>query len=183
MEYKVMQQRPADEAERLKKEIRVYNLLEKLDISYERVDHEELHTMEACARINELLDFTVCKNLFLCNSQKTDFYLLMMPGEKKFKTREISKQINTARLSFAQEEYLLEFLDITPGSVSVLGLMNDKNKRVQLLIDEDILKNQYFGGHPCINTSTLKLKVKDLTDKFLPEIEHDFIPVFLTGED
>jgi Ala-tRNA(Pro) deacylase len=183
MNVEIRKGRPFDESKRLQKEIRVYDLLDQLEIDYERVDHEELHTMEACIEINEVLNHTVCKNLFLCNNQKTIFFLLMMPGNKKFKTRELSRQINTARLSFAPEEYLEQFLDITPGSVSVLGLMNDKNKRVQLLIEEDIILGNYFSGHPCINTSTLRFQVEELIHKFLPAIDHDYICVHLTGEE
>src|SRR5574344_1434295 len=115
--------RPGDTTGRLDKEIRVYDLLDELDIDYERVDHEKADTMEACSEIDDILNATVCKNLFLCNSQKTKFYLLMMPGEKKFKTKDLSAQINSARLSFASEEYMEKYLDITPGSVSVMGLM------------------------------------------------------------
>ena len=106
----------------------------------------------------------------------------MMPGEKKFKTKELSAQINSARLSFAGEEYMEEFLDITPGSVSVLGLMNDKEGKVQLLVDEDVLAGEYIGCHPCMNTSSLKIKTRDLLDKFLKAVEHEPMIVALKGE-
>ena len=124
-----------------------------------------------------------CKNLFLCNAQKTRFYLLMMPGNKKFKTKNLSKQINSARLSFAGDEYMEQFLDITPGSVSILGLANDKENQVQLLIDSDVLKDPFLGCHPCINTSSLKIKTADLTEKFLPAVHHSYITVDLPWED
>ena len=129
--------RPADSTGRLEKEIRVYDLLDSLGISYQRVDHEPAMTIEACQDIDKLMGTHMCKNLFLCNRQETDFYLLLMPGDKKFKTKELSSQINTARLSFANETHMEELLDITPGSVSVMGLMNDKDNKVQLLIDEE----------------------------------------------
>ena len=164
--------RPTDCTGRLDKEIRVYDLLDELGIGYQRIDHEAAMTMEACAAIDEALDAVICKNLLLCNRQCTDFYLLMIPGGKVFKTSVLSKQIGSSRLSFASPEYMEQFLDITPGSVSVLGLMNDKENRVQLLIDEDVLKGEFFGCHPCINTSSLRLRMSDLTEKFLPAVHH-----------
>ena len=172
--------RPDSNEGRLEKEIRTYDLLDSLGIQYERVDHEEANTMEACLAIDEILaPAVICKNLFLCNTQQTKFYLLMIREDKKFKTKDISKQINSARLSFAPAEYMERFLDITPGSVSVMGLMNDKENQVQLLVDEDVLKGEYFGCHPCINTSSLKLKVEDVFGKFLEAIHHEYIVVNL----
>ena len=164
--------RPTDCSGRLDKEIRVYDLLDKLGIVYHRIDHEAAMTMEACIAIDEALDATICKNLLLCNRQCSDFYLLMLPGEKVFKTSVLSKQIGSSRLSFASGEYMEQLLDITPGSLSVLGLMNDHENRVQLLIDEDVLKGEYFGCHPCINTSSLRLRTKDLMEKILPATGH-----------
>lgn len=166
--------RPLDCEGRLEKEIRVYDFLDRLGIFYQRVDHEEAMTMEACEEIDRVLgdDTSICKNLLLCNRQETLFYLLLMPGNKPFKTKDLSAQINSSRLSFAKPEYMEQYLDITPGSLSVLGLMNDKEKKVQLLIDEDILKAPYFGCHPCINTSSLKFSTSDLREKIIPELEH-----------
>ena len=129
-------------------------------------------TMEACAEIDRVLDAVICKNLLLCNRQCTSFYLLMLPGEKPFKTSVLSKEIGSSRLSFAAPEYMERFLDITPGSLSVLGLMNDTENRVQLLIDEDVLKGAYIGCHPCINTSSLRLKTRDLLEGILPAVHH-----------
>jgi Ala-tRNA(Pro) deacylase len=154
------------------KEIRVYDLLDKRGLEYQRIDHEAAMTMEACAAIDEALDATICKNLLLCNRQCTAFYLLMIPGDKVFRTSELSKQIGSSRLSFAKAEYMLEFLDITPGSLSVLGLMNDKNNRVRLLIDKDLLDSDTFGCHPCINTSSLRIRTEDLMTKILPAMGH-----------
>ena len=148
--------RPADTAGRLEKEIRTYDLLDRLGVEYERIDHEPAMTMEDCKEVDQLLEAVICKNLFLCNRQKTAFYLLMIPDTKVFHTKDLSAQIGSARLSFAKPEYMEEFLDITPGSVSVMGLMNDKEHRVQLLIDEDVLDGEYIGCHPCINTSSIR---------------------------
>ncbi len=167
---------------RLLKEIAVYELLEKLKISYLRVDHEAAATVDDCHGVDEALGIHICKNLFLCHRQKTDFYLLMMPGLKKFKTKELSAQLGVSRLSFAEAEYMEEFLDITPGSVSVMGLMNDKEHRVRLLIDSELLQDEFVGCHPCVNTSSLKLRMKDVLEKFLPYVGHGYTVVELVGE-
>ena len=173
----LMHGRPETNEGRLPKEIRVYDFLDNLGVDYMRVDHEPAMTMEVCADIDKTLEATICKNLLLCNRQATVFYLLMLPGSKVFKTSVLSKQIGSSRLSFASAEAMEEFLDITPGSVSVLGLMNDKDKRVQLLMDKDILEGEYFGCHPCINTSSLKLKTADLMEKIIPAMGHE--PTFV----
>lgn len=181
MAYLPTGEKPSPNGRELK-EMAVYELLEKLDIPYLRVDHGVTATVEDCHNIDKILEIHICKNLFLCNTQKTDFYLLMMPGDKKFKTKELSSQIHSARLSFAGAEYMEEFLDITPGSVSVMGLMNDHGKRVRLLIDQDVLGDEYVGCHPCVNTSSLKIRTKDILDKFLPYVEHGYTVVELIGE-
>ena len=161
-----------EEKGRLPKEMRVYDLLDKLHIPFERVDHEQANTMEACEAIDKELGVTMCKNLFLCNRQKTTFFLLLMPGDKKFLTKDLSKQLGISRLSFAKAEFMEKYLDITPGSVSVLGLMNDTDCCVDLLIDKDLLESEYIGCHPCINTSSLKIKTNDILDKFLKYTGH-----------
>ena len=173
--------RPENTDNRLDKEIRVYDFLDKLGVQYQRIDHEAAMTMEACEEIDHALgdNTTICKNLFLCNRQETDFYLLLMPGDKPFKTKDLSAQIHSARLSFAKPEYMEKYLDITPVSVSVLGLMNDSEKKVQLLIDEDVMKEPYFGCHPCINTSSLKFTTEDLMQKIIPALEHEPVTVTL----
>ena len=177
--------RPENTEGRLEKEIRVYDFLDKLGVEYQRVDHEAAMTMEACEEIDRTLgDGTaICKNLFLCNRQETDFYLLLMPGDKPFKTKNLSAQIGSARLSFAKPEYMEKYLDITPGSVSVMGLMNDKDNRVRLLVDEDVLKGEYVGCHPCVNTSSLKIKTADVFGKYLDAVHHTATTVKLIGED
>lgn len=171
--------RPEDISGRLEKEIRTYEFLDGLGVEYKRVDHEEAMTMEACIEIDRVLEAVTCKNLFLCNRQETNFYLLMMPGDKKFKTKDLSAQLGVARLSFANESYMEEFLDITPGSVSVLGLMNDTEQRVQLVIDEDVLKGEEIGCHPCMNTSSIKFKTKVMMDTILPALHHEPVVVRL----
>ena len=175
--------RPENTEGRLAREIRTYDFLDELGIDYYRTDHEPANNMEACNEIDAVLGVLICKNLFLCNRQKTNFYLLMMPGDKKFKTKELSSQINSARLSFADPEDMLKYLDIEPGAVSIMGLMNDKDHVVQLLIDEEVLKGEDLGCHPCVCTSSLKIKTADVIKRFLPATGHEYKTVQLTGED
>ncbi len=156
------------------KEIRCYDFLNNLGVEYYCVDHRDMpaDTMEACEVIDEVLGCRICKNLFLCNRQKTSFYLLMMPADKPFKTKDLTAQINSARLSFADADAMLGLLDITPGSVSVLGLMNDTECTVRLLVDKDILSDEYIGCHPCVNTTSMKIKTKDIFDKIISATNH-----------
>ena len=175
--------RPENTEGRLPREVRTYDLLDSLGIAYQRTDHERADNMEACNTIDAVLGVVICKNLFLCNRQKTVFYLLMMPGDKKFRTKELSSQINSARLSFADPEDMLKYLDIEPGAVSIMGLMNDTGHDVQLLVDEDVLKGEYIGCHPCVCTSSLKIRTQDILEKFLPATGHTVRTVRLLGED
>ena len=169
--------RPENEEGRQEKEIRVYDLLDQLEMDYYRTDHEPAGNMEACHEIDAVLETIICKNLFLCTANKKHYYLLMMPGDKPFKTKVLSKQIQSSRLSYGKPDAMLEYLDIEPGSVSIMGLMNDHENHVQLLIDEDVLKAEFLGCHPCVNTSSLKLVTRDVIDKFLPAVHHEAIVV------
>lgn len=185
MKYILEEGRPANLDGRLDKEIRCYDLLDKLGLEYWRCDHPDANanTMADCLEIDSILEAVVCKNLFLCNRQHTQFYLLMMPGDKIFKTKELSGQLGCARLSFAEPEYMEKYLDITPGSVSVLGLMNDSENAVKLLVDKDVLAGEYVGCHPCINTTSLKLKKDDIFGPLLAAMHHDMTVVELVGEE
>lgn len=162
----------APQDERIEKEMLTYSLLDKLGIDFYRADHEAAATIEACLEVEKVLGCEICKNLLLCNRQCTDFYMLLMPGAKPFKTKDLSKQIGTSRLSFASAEHMQELVNITPGSLSVLGLQFDKENRVKLIIDRDLLESEYLGCHPCINTSSLKIKLSDILEKFLPAVNH-----------
>lgn len=172
--------RPKHDDGRLEKELKVYDLLDELGISYECVDHEALQTIEACQKVDETLGISICKNLFLCNRQKTAYYLLLLPGYKALKTKELSKQIPTSRLSFASGEDMEEYLNVTPGSATIMGLMFDPENRVQLVIDEELLKEEWFGCHPCINTSSLKLRTEDVIGKYLQAVHHEYLTVNLS---
>ncbi len=183
MELKLENGRPETNEGREEKEIRVYDMLDELGVSYQRVDHEAAFTMEACEEIDKVLQAMTCKNLFLCNRQKTKYYLLLIPGDKVFKTKELSKQIGSARLSFGSPEAMEEMLGVTPGSATIMGLMNDPEHKVQLLVDEDVLKEEEFGCHPCVNTSSLRLKTADVFGKVLEHFGHEMVTVHLVGEE
>lgn len=175
--------KPENIALRTEMEQRSFALLEELNISYTYVDHEPALTMEDCKEIDGTLGVSMCKNLVLCNRQKTDYYLLLMPGDKVFKTKELSSQINAARLSFASGEAMEELLGVLPGSASVLGLLKDTEGKVQLLIDKDLLQEKYFGCHPCKNTSSTRFATEDLLTLILPRVKHEYIAVELKGEE
>ena len=179
MTITVYQGRPADVSGRSEREVRVYDLLDSLGISYTRADHPRADTMEACEAVDAVLGTKICKNLFLCNRQQTDFYLLLMPGDKPFKTKDLSKQIGSARLSFAEAEFMEEYLHIKPGAVSIMGLMNDKEHHVQLLMDREVVESETLGCHPCVSTSSLRFVTKDILEKFLPAVAHEPIIVEL----
>ena len=176
--------RPEDVSGRLEREVRSYDLLDSLGMTYWRTDHPDMPAgnMEACNEVDAVLGVLICKNLFLCNRQRTSFYLLLMPGDKPFKTKELSAQINSSRLSVGSAEERGELPGVGPGSVSVPGLMNDRGRRVRLLVDEDVLREEFFGCHPCINTSSLKLLTRELTEVLLPALGHEMTVVRLTGE-
>ena len=175
---------PEDLSGRETREARVYEFLDRIGVNFERTDHPDqpATSMEVCAAVDAILGVHICKNLFLCNRQKTNYYLLVMPGDKPFKTKELSAQLGISRLSFADEDKMLELLDLHPGSVSVMGLMNDREHRVRLVIDEDVLKEELFGCHPCRNTSSIRFRTEELTDVILPALEITPTIVHLKGE-
>ena len=160
----------------------VYDVLDHLRVEYMRLDQEPAFSMDICQEIDKSLGALICKNLFLTNRQKTDFYLLMMPATKVFKTKELSKALGVSRLSFGEAETMISLLSTEPGSASVMGLISDVDNKVKLIIDEDVLKEEFVGCHPCVNTSSLRIKTKDLTDIILPYFNHDFTVVKLFGE-
>ena len=182
MELKLENGRPADTTGRLEKEIRTYDFLDALQVPYQRIDHETLMTIEACKDVDKVLDAVICKNLFLCNRQETNFYLLLMPADKPFRTKEITSQLGCARLSFASEDAMEQLLQLTPGSATIFGLMHDTENRVQLLVDRDLLGEATFGCHPCINTSTIRMQTSDVFDKLTTALHHPYTIVTLKGE-
>ena len=174
---------PANAAERDGRERRCYELLDRLGVPYRRADHEPANTMELCREIETTLGCPICKNLLLTNRQQTDFYLLLMEGDKVFKTKYLSKALGCSRLSFATDEHMEQLVDITPGSLSVLGLMNDPERRVRLVVDRPVLEQPEIGFHPCLNTSTLAVSMTDFREKLLPALGHEMTVVELPVEE
>ena len=160
-------------------EMAAFALLDKLNIPYARVEHDPADTMEDCAVISDVLGIRICKNLVLCNRQKTSFYLLTMPEDKPFLTKNLSHQIGSSRLSFAPAEEMVRLLGCTPGSASVQGLMNAKEHQVRLLMDKEVYEAEWFGCHPCKNDGSLRIKTSDLLSVFLPHTGHDVTVVDL----
>ena len=146
--------------------------LEELGIPFDRVDHDPAEDMADCAVISQALGADICKNLLLTPRNRSAFYLLAMPGDKPFVTKELSKQIGSSRLSFATAEDLEQLLGVQPGSASVLGLLNDTEHRVTLVLDRAVAESRWFGCHPCRNTSSLRLRTEDVLEKFLPYTGH-----------
>ena len=173
--------RPTSQEGRSETEWTIYELLGLLGIQFDRVDHPAAATIEALADVDKILGTRMCKNLFLTNSNHSAYYLLLMPGDKPFKTKELSSQLGVARLSFASPEDMESMLGVTPGSATVLSLMNDTEHKVTLLIDTDVLKGEYIGCHPCVNTSSLKIAMRDIIDKFLVKTGHFVTEVTLVG--
>lgn len=165
---------PQDCEGRLSKEIKTYRRLDKLGVPYARVDHDAAETMELCREIDGVLGTSICKNLLLTNRQCTMFYLLLTPGDKRFKTKDLSAFLGVSRLSFADGRFMEELLDITPGSLSPLGLYNDLDRVVNLLIDDELKDAESIGMHPCINTSSIKVSMADLLDRILPDTKHTY---------
>ena len=161
--------RPIDD--RIPQEIAIYDRLEELSIPYIRVDHDRADTIEFCHQVEQVLGSKICKNLFLCNRQQTDFYLLMMPGDKPFKTKDLSPLLGCSRLSFASPDHMRDYLNTVPGSVSALELLFDTEQKVRLVIDKALLEDTYISGHPAISTSTLRLKREDLL-RFVEAVGH-----------
>lgn len=173
MEISALYHNTRPEGQLLPQEDAAFGLLESLGIDYDRVSSDPADNMEKCAAVSEVLGVPICKNLFLCNRQKTQFYLLCMGPDKPFLTKDLSRQIGSARLSFAPEESLWELLRCTPGSATILGLMNDTDHRVRLLMEREVCEAEFLSCHPCICTSSLKLKTADVLQKLLPHTGHE----------
>lgn len=180
-EYRLFDGRPED-ADCIDNEIAVYDFLDSLNVEYKTLKHPAAFTIEECNKVRDRINAPVFKNLFLTNKQQTQFYLLILPGDKIFKTKYLSAQINSARLSFAGEEQMVKYLGLKPGSASPMGLLFDKGHAVKVLLDEDIREHTLFACHPCINNASVIMSLRDLTDTVLPATGHPFQWVSLPSE-
>ena len=128
--------------------------------------------MEECKEIDQALGTEIRKSIFLCNQKKTSFFLVVMPAEKQLDTGALEKKLGVSHLSFASGELMEKHLGTKPGSASIMGLINDEDEYVQLIMDKEVADEEWFGCNPGINTDHLKLKTQDLLKKFLPRIYH-----------
>lgn len=151
---------------------KVFALLDKLHIPYERVENDVVETMEECKEIDQALGTEIRKSIFLCNQKKTSFFLVVMPAEKQLDTGALEKKLGVSHLSFASGELMEKHLGTKPGSASIMGLINDEDEYVQLIMDKEVADEEWFGCNPGINTDHLKIKTQDLLKKFLPRIYH-----------
>ena len=164
-----------------KKEQDSYILLENCQTDYVRASHDAAATIELCEEVEKIIGAKICKNLLLCNRQCTEFYMLLLPGSLNFKTKYLSSQIGSSRLSFASGEQMEALLNVSPGSLTVLSLMYDKEKKVKLLIEKSLFSEEYFACHPCVNTATVRFKTEDLLKKVLPALGREYKTVDLVN--
>lgn len=151
--------------------------LNALGIKYAYFQHAPAKTMDDCKGLDDALGLPVhCKNLFLTNRQKTEFFLLLIGADKRFVTANISKQIGKSRLSFGDDELLLERLNLLPGAVGPLSLIFDTDNAVTLLVDED-LRSGRMCFHPNVNTASVAMDSADFYGVFLPSVRHE--PLFV----
>ena len=163
---------PEDLAGRPENEAAVYRLLTRLNIPFVRIDHPPVHTMEDCQAVDQVLGGVICKHLFLCNQQRTVFYLLMIREDKQFKTKDVSKQLGVSRLSFGTPEHMEQLLHISPGAVSPMGLLFESARDVRLIMDSDLMQETDLGCHPCVNTASIRMPMKDFLNVYLPHVNH-----------
>ena len=144
----------------------VYQVLDSLGIKYKKFEHQVVHTVEDADKLGLEITGGINKSLFLRNKKGDKHYLVLIKGTKRLDLKKLEKLLNETRLSFASPERLMRFLKLTPGSVSPFGLINDLDKVVTIIIDNDLLTQDELALHPNINTQTLVLKIEDFK-KFL----------------
>lgn len=149
-----------------------YESLEKLHISFERVDTDEAISMEDCIEINQKLDMKMVKTLFLCNRQKTELYLFVTTADKPFKSKDFSNSLGISRLSFAPEELMENILGVKIGAATIFGVLMDKDNLVQVVFDKDVLLEEWYGCSDGTTTGYMKVKTNQIVDNFLSYIKH-----------
>jgi Ala-tRNA(Pro) deacylase len=150
----------------------VYELLKKLQISFERVNSDEAISMEDCIEINQKLDMKMVKTLFLCNSRKTEFYLFITTSDKPFKAKNFSHALGVSRVSFAPAELMEQILGVKIGAATVFGVLMDKENLVQVVFDKDVLLEEWYGCSDGTTTGYMKVKTKLIVNNFLTYAKH-----------
>lgn len=166
----VMTTAPEDERGAL--ETKVYQELERLNISYERVDNDTVETMEECVEISEKLGAEIRKTIVCCNRQKTEFFLVVLPASKRFDSKLFAAMMRTARVSFASAEDMESLIGLTPGEASVMGILNDPEAKIKVVVDKAVADAEWFACNPGANTTHIRFKTKQLLDTFLPAENH-----------
>lgn len=147
-------------------EQKVYNLLEELDISYTKYEHPPVYTVEEAEQHWGNITGAHCKNLFLRNKKGKNHYLVVVECSKRVDLKALTKRLGEDRLSFASAERLMRYLGLEPGAVSPFGLINDRDKSVVVLIDQDLKEATHVNFHPNVNTATVGITIADF-EKFL----------------
>ncbi|MBO5495601.1 MAG: prolyl-tRNA synthetase associated domain-containing protein [Eubacterium sp.] len=153
---------------------KVYETLDALEIPFERVDNTPAVTMEDCIEIDEKLKVKTVKTLFLCNRQKTAFYLFVTAGDKPFVTKDFGKALGVSRVSFAPAELLDSMLDTKPGATTVLSTVLDTDNSIRVVIDSEVTGYEYYGCTDGTATSYMRLKTEDVLNKYLPYTNHEY---------
>lgn len=151
---------------------RAFALLEELNIPFECVENEVVETMEECKELDEALGTEIRKSLLIRNQKKTRYYLVVMPAAKRCNMGDLSWKLGEGKLSFASEQAMMDLLGAHPGSASIMGIINDTEDAVQVVFDQSVTKEEWFGCNTGINTAHLKLKTEDVLKKILPALHH-----------
>ena len=153
-------------------EEKVYSKLRELGIGFERVDNDSISTMEECAEVGEVLGTDICKSILACTRNKSEYYLIILPGDKRFVSKLASKAVGSSRLSFASPEDMQELLGTTPGNASPLAVINDCDGKVKLVIDRELAEDEHIACNTGANTTHIRFSTGDLIDKILPAFDH-----------
>lgn len=151
---------------------KVYQTLAQLQIPYERVDTDEVITMEDCIAVNERLDMKMVKTLFLCNRQQTKFYLFITPGDKPFRSKDFAGALGVSRVSFAPAELMETMLGTKIGAATIFSSLLDTDGEVRIVFDQEVLSEEYYGCSDGTTTGYMKIRTEDISGKFLKFTKH-----------
>ncbi len=163
----------APEDKRGELETKVYAEFKELGIDFKRVDNDEAISMEECVEISNTWGAEIRRTVVVCNRQTTNYYLVVMPADKRFDTKTFAHNMECARVSFASEEDMIKILGVSHGNASVVSILNDKDNMVQVVLDKDVADDEYFACNVGINTTHIMFKTDDLINKFLVKEEHN----------
>lgn len=151
-----------------------YKFLSENNIEFSRVDNDEAVTMEDCIEIDKALDMKTVKTLFLCNRQKTQFYLFVTEGDKPFVTKDFSSALGISRVSFASAEMLDEIIGTKVGATTIFGVLREQAQEVRVVFDKAVCESEWFGCSDGTTSCYMKLKTDDILNKLLPSSGHTY---------